>query len=144
VSQHSVKKTNPKSEARDWALQFLYQCETNRMYHFSEPHFDEFWKYYDIPAKMLDFMKSLAKGTLENLGELDQVIAKTASNWHIDRLTLTDRNIIRMAVFEIQNMDTPPKVVINEAIELAKKYGAEKSGPFVNGILDKIVNSPST
>jgi len=79
------------------------------------------------------------KGTLENISTLDDLIAKSAQNWQIKRMSAVDRNVLRLAAYElIHESDIPIKVSINEAINLAKKYGDEESGKFVNGILDKI------
>lgn len=86
-----------------------------------------------------DFAFFLIEGVSSNLKELDRIISSIATNWHLDRMANTDRNIIRIAVFElIHTKKVPPKAVINEAIEMAKKYGDPESGKFVNGILDRI------
>ena len=81
----------------------------------------------------------LIGGVLKNLSDLDSLIKKYVKNWEIDRMAVIDRNILRMAVYEmLYQDDIPPNVSINEAIELAKKYGDIDSGKFVNGVLDKI------
>jgi N utilization substance protein B len=91
----------------------------------------------DLAVK--DFMESLVLGVLKHLPELDQTIVKYAKNWNLRRMATVDRNILRLAVYEIKHRnDIPPVVSINEAVDIAKKYSTEDSGKFVNGILDKI------
>jgi len=86
-----------------------------------------------------EFADMLAAGVSTNIEEIDETIIRHAANWRLDRMATIDRNIMRLAVFELLYVpDTPPKVAINEAIEMAKKYGDKDSGKFVNGILDKI------
>ncbi len=85
------------------------------------------------------FVFFLIEGVSSNLKEIDSIISSIATNWDLDRMANTDRNIIRIAVFElIHTKEVPPKAVINEAIEIAKKYGDLESGRFVNGVLDRI------
>ena len=85
------------------------------------------------------FIDSISKGTLANLEKIDQLIDQFALGWKIDRLPVVDRNILRMSIYELLYYeDTPPEVVINEAIELSKIYGTEKAPKFINGILDRI------
>jgi N utilization substance protein B len=86
-----------------------------------------------------DFTTHLVKGVKENTKEIDSTISKYATNWQINRMAVVDRNILRIATFEILYInDIPPNVSINEAVDIAKKYGDTDSGKFVNGILDKI------
>ncbi|MBE0656725.1 MAG: transcription antitermination factor NusB [Bryobacteraceae bacterium] len=84
------------------------------------------------------FMESLAKGTFAQREILDELIAKKAEHWRLDRMPLVDRNILRMAIFEMKDLGTPPAVVIDEALELARRYSEEEAIPFVNGVLDSI------
>ena len=87
------------------------------------------------------FAKALLDSTLKHLSEIDKLITDTASNWKLERMSAVDKSILREAICEICYWDDiPHKVSINEAIELAKKYGTEKSGAFVNGLLDKIAH----
>lgn len=91
---------------------------------------------------VIEFAKRLIYGTIENKEMLDALIEKHALNWELERMAVIDRNILRSASYELLACpDIPPKVSINEAIELAKKYGDQESGKFVNGILDKIVRA---
>jgi len=86
-----------------------------------------------------DFATTLVEGVVRRLEEVDDLIRKASLNWRIDRMATVDRNILRLATFELMEVaDTPMKVVLNEAIELSKRYGSEDSSAFVNGVLDKI------
>ncbi|HBR17626.1 MAG: transcription antitermination factor NusB [Deltaproteobacteria bacterium RIFCSPLOWO2_12_FULL_43_16] len=93
----------------------------------------------NFPQNTKDFILRLARGFSEHKDEIDRFIKKGAENWSIDRITAVDRNILRLAIFELLYcQDVPFKVIIDEAVELAKLYGAEDSGAFINGVLDKI------
>ncbi len=85
------------------------------------------------------FAESIVEGVIENLDEIDKTIEKYAPEWPLDQITIVDRNVLRIGIFELKyNPDIPPKVAINEAIELAKGFGGESSGKFVNGVLGAI------
>ena len=89
--------------------------------------------------KILGFVTGIVLGTVTRLGEIDKIISDNMSNWKLNRLVSVDRNIMRIAVFELVfEKDIPEKVSINEAVEIAKNYGSADSGKFVNGVLDKI------
>ena len=125
--------------ARECALQILYQLEINKEEMSSV--LADFWNETgaEIDKSVREFAESLVAGTRENIAKLDEVITKSADNWQISRMAVVDRNIIRLATYEMLFVeDIPPKVSINEAIELAKKYGDTESNKFVNGVLDKI------
>lgn len=125
--------------ARECALKILYRIEIAK-----EPvdsSIQDFWSKTggSLNKDVHDFTSLLVQGTCENLKSIDEIISRHADNWNISRMAVIDRNIMRMAVYEmIYREDIPPNVSINEAIELAKKYGDVDSGKFVNGILDKI------
>ena len=126
-----------RTKAREYALQLLYQVDVNRDQPVEAIH--EFWQYHHVPADVQSFAERLVRGTLEHLKELDGLISACANNWEIARMAVVDRNILRMGVFELLHAeDVPPKVCLNEAIELAKRFGDEESSRFVNGILDTI------
>lgn len=96
------------------------------------------------PAEMLKhdaFMEQLVRGTIQNLPEIDKQIEAKATNWRIERMPAVDRNIIRLAIFEMMQNDLPRPVVIDEAIELARQFSGEEAVPFVNGILDAVSKS---
>ena len=100
------------------------------------PHF---WREHDAEADVKAFAEELVAGVMGERERLDAIIASTATHWRLDRMAVVDRNILRMAVFELARLpETPPVVVLDEAIEVGKKYGSEQSGAFVNGILDAI------
>lgn len=86
-----------------------------------------------------EFCLSLIQGVRRNRDELDGLLAKTADNWSLERMAATDRNVLRLGAFELLYTDTPGRAAINEAVELAKRYGSANSAPFVNGILDKFL-----
>ncbi len=127
-----------RTKAREYALQVLYQMEIRK--DGCEESLKSFWERETEKEKVVvEFTGQLVRGVAENMRELDAVITKYAANWQIDRMAVVDKNILRMAAFEILRLDDiPPKVSINEAVDMAKKYGDKDSGKFVNGILDKI------
>ncbi|MCM8778254.1 MAG: transcription antitermination factor NusB [Candidatus Omnitrophica bacterium] len=126
-----------RTRARELALQCLYQIDVNRVS--PEEGRENFWEGREVEKEIKEYAESLIKGTCMNLEKIDALIRKYAQNWDISRMATIDRNILRMSCFELSyEKDVPPKVVINEAIELAKKYGDIESSKFINGILDKI------
>lgn len=90
------------------------------------------------PSERDAFMESLASGAFSQREILDELIAKKAEHWRLDRMPLVDRNILRMAIYEMKDLGTPPAVVIDEALELARRYSEEEAIPFINGVLDSI------
>jgi transcription antitermination factor NusB len=92
-------------------------------------------------ASLIEFARSLVAGVRRNRGELDALLGQTADNWRIERMAATDRNVLRLGAFELLFTDIPGPVAINEAVELAKRYGTAQSAQFVNGILDKLLSS---
>jgi len=89
-------------------------------------------------SALIAFARSLVAGVRRNRSELDELLGKTADNWRIERMAVTDRNVLRLGAFELIYTDVPSAVAINEAVELAKRYGSAQSAQFVNGILDKL------
>ncbi len=87
------------------------------------------------------FLSDLVRGVLENLEELDKIITRFAPSWPIGQMAIVDRNLLRMAVHELTGGDTPPKVAINEAVELARVFGSDSSSRFVNGVLGSVVRT---
>lgn len=127
-----------RRHARELALQLLYQHEhTGADLDVMQTDFDEWTNATDGVREFADF---LLRGTLSNLADLDEELERQTAHWRLERLAAVDRNILRLAMFELKHEpDTPPAVVIDEAIEIAKKFGAEESGRFVNGVLDGFV-----
>lgn len=130
-----------RTQAREYALKILYQAEIARREIGLAVR--NFWQTAHPPDNHVkEFTELLTCGIAAHLSEIDQKISQYATNWQIKRMAVIDRNILRMGVYELlYASDIPPKVTINEAIELAKKYGDLESGKFVNGILDKIHKS---
>lgn len=127
-----------RSLARENALKILYQRDiTTRPI---EVTVEKFWENEEnIEAQVQEFTNRLAFGVVHELTPIDAKISLYATNWQLKRMAIIDRNILRIGVFEFfYAVDIPPKVTINEAVELAKKYGDLESSKFVNGILDKI------
>jgi len=123
--------------ARECALKILYRIEISR--DSIKASTEDFWSIEEPEKEVRDFANSIVKGTCKNIAEIDKIISKCADNWDIKRMAVIDKNILRLGIYEILHReDIPPKVSINEAIELAKKYGDVDSGKFVNGILDKV------
>ena len=135
-----MTSTNPNSLSRDFAVQFLYQCEADKIFYFSDEHFQNFLDHFKVESQAKDYLKILSRGVLSNINRLDEIISNHSKNWKITRMASTDRVILRIATFEILENLAPNKVILNEAIELAKRYGTEHSGAFVNGVLDAVVS----
>ena len=126
-----------RRRARELALQALFYMDINK--EFSTEMFDRFSHNFDPPAKLIPFFEKLVCGVLNIQPELDAMIERYSMNWKIRRMACVDRNVLRIAAFEMLYCeDIPPKVTINEAIEIAKRFGTEESGAFINGIVDSI------
>jgi len=126
-----------RTKGREVALHIMYQMEVAHG-DFSDI-FDNYIEYNPQEQEAVDFARKLSEGVSVNIVTLDEVIKKHVKNWEIDRMAVIDRNILRIATYELLYLgEIPPKVSINEAIELAKKFGDVDSPRFVNGILDKI------
>jgi len=126
-----------RRRAREYALQLLFQIDLS-----PEPIADAlaaFWKGKRPSAAVIEFASRLVEGTAAHREWFDVVIGSISHHWRVSRMAVVDRNILRLALYEmIYEGETPPIVVIDEAIEIAKKFGNEESGPFVNGILDAV------
>jgi N utilization substance protein B len=102
---------------------------------------DLFWDMNEQPAKVHEFADVLFRGTIARLKEIDRLIQSHTRNWRLSRMAAVDRNVLRLAVFELlADASTPDTVVINEALEIAKRFSTDESAQFVNGILDSIKN----
>ena len=128
-----------RSRARQVALQLLYQDDLNP--EVAPTAVAQFLrKSLNRKAAAMEFALSLLDGVREHRAELDQVLAAKADNWSVERMAAVDRNILRLGAYEILYTDTPGRVAINEAVELAKLFGAQQSASFVNGILDRVLH----
>ena len=126
-----------RRKARALALMILYELEFRPGD--AEGVLKEFWLDHPTMPEIQTFADSLVRGTLEHGAEIDRAITSNAAHWSLARIAVVERNILRLAGHELlHRFDIPEKVAINEAIELAKLYGSEESGAFVNGILDQI------
>ena len=127
-----------RRQARECALQLLYQRDLNAG-ETLEADLTAFWEQQEQPdPQVIGFANLLVRGVAEHRDDLDARLVGYLKNWELGRLAVVDRNILRLALFEMLHRDDiPPVVSINEAIELAKTYGGDDSGKFVNGILDK-------
>lgn len=129
-----------RRRAREIVLQLLYQHDLN---HEQKPEvMQQFLKARLLQNNtLIQFARGLLSGTMENRKRIDVALASKAANWTVKRMAAIDRNILRLGAYEILYTNTPRQVVINEAIELAKRYGDRNSSAFVNGILDRILHS---
>ena len=126
-----------RSRAREIALQALFQEDLN-----PENALGNLGAFLGArlqEEEMREFSKQLVLGVKRNQEELDAVLAEKAEHWSIHRMPATDRNLLRLGAYEIRYSDTPDRVAINEAVELAKRYGTANSPQFINGILDKLL-----
>lgn len=127
-----------RSRAREVALQVLYEDDMNPGRNPAVA--DEFVRRrLNGDAALIDFAKSLIGGVRRNRPELDQMLIERAANWSLARMAATDRNVLRLGAYEILFTETPARVAINEALELAKRFGSKQSAQFVNGILDRFI-----
>ncbi len=149
-----------RRRARQMALQMLYQSDLGgasceQIFHdfrpldYSRPaaedkksHPGHASQSSEVEAKALAYARTLVGGTLAHLEEIDTLIRQQTEHWRLERMPAVDRNILRLAVYEfLYQTDVPKLVILDEAIELAKEFGAEQSGRFVNGLLDGILKS---
>jgi len=128
-----------RRKSRESALQVLYQLNITKQD--AATALARFQEHFLSHGKADDFLKRLVLGVLEHFPQLDRLIEQYSENWRLDRIDMIDRNILRMALFELLYcQEIPPRVTINEAIDLGKRFGSEDSGSFINGILDRIQN----
>jgi N utilization substance protein B len=127
-----------RRKARELALQMLYQHDLSG--NAADTIIGTFEDLQKSKANTREFAVRIFRGTLDNLAKIDEMIVAQADNWRLERMAVVDRNIIRMSVYEfLHETDTPKLVIIDEAIEIAKKFGTQKSSQFINGILDGIL-----
>ena len=128
-----------RRKSREFALQVLYQLNITKQDVITALR--QFQEHFLSNGGTDEFIERLVLGVLEHCSELDRLIEQYSENWHLDRINIIERNILRMALFELLYCEEiPPKVTINEAIDLGKQYGSDDSGSFINGILDRIQN----
>jgi N utilization substance protein B len=130
-----------RRRAREAALQMLYQCEVGRASAFEA--IATYWPSRDnggdLPEAHREFANDLVRGTLGRVAEIDRLLASHAQNWRVERMAVLDRLVLRLATYELlAELETPAKVVLNEAIELARAYSGDEAVGFVNGVLDAV------
>ena len=127
-----------RRDCREWAVQLLLQLDLNPASNLSSV-FDSFWQSREANTRARTFTEEIVSGVREHLTELDERISELAEHWDLKRMGVLDRNVIRMAVYEmLYRNDIPPVVSINEAVDIAKYFSSRESGRFVNGILDRV------
>ena len=126
-----------RRKAREYALQMLFQWDIT---HDSMDQIQAtFWDGQDEPEETRTFAETLASGSVANVEQIDVLIERHAENWRLDRMAVVDRNILRLACYEfLYDAETPKTIVINEAIEVARRFSSQESPQFINGILDSI------
>ena len=132
-----------RRKSRELALQALYQGELAGQAGLLD--FEEFCAHFQVSKKAIPYARKLVDGVQEKKEEINLLISRFAENWRLERMSVIDRNILRLAVFELHYQDdVPASVAINEAVEIAKHYSADDSGAFINGILDAMVKGDTS
>lgn len=129
-----------RRKARECALQILYSLDVNSGLTVDQA-LSAFWRGFEDEKdpSVIGFAEALVRGTMRHREAIDEVIQRSSRNWRLERMARVDRNILRLATYELMyEREVPAKVVINEAIEVAKRYGTAESAAFVNGLLDRI------
>jgi transcription antitermination protein NusB len=126
-----------RRKARECALQILYQMDMSG--HSPEEALRAFWQNFTPEHDVEEFATALVEGVATKQADIDKKIQEASHHWKLERMAKVDRNVLRLAVYELLfREDIPKKVTLNEAIEIAKRYGTEESGSFINGVLDHI------
>ena len=141
----SKPSRSSRHRSREAALQVLFAIDL-RERKAGEPAdpqalFDDVGSHFEMPEGAKVFAKELVCETHRRRDDLDSLISRHARNWRIERMGTVDRNILRLGVWELSNTDTPPAVIIDEAVELAQRYGDDRTPSFVNGVLDAVARS---
>ncbi len=127
-----------RSRAREVVMQLLYRDDLNDADRSIENDVKFIGRRLNNDQALVGFAESVLRGVREHLAEIDRSLESISENWRLSRMSATDRNILRLAAYEMMFGDTPPRVAINEAIELAKRYGDQNSPKYVNGVLDRL------
>lgn len=128
--------THKRSHAREVALQLLFQRDLNP--EIAPEEVERFAQEQLNDAELQHFALELYQGTCANREQIDERLSKAAENWRLTRMAVIDRNILRLGAFELEQGKTPASVVLNEAIELARRFGSADSPSFINGVLDRL------
>ncbi len=132
-----------RSRAREVVMQLLYRDDLNDADRSIENDVKFIGRRLNNDQALVGFAESVLRGVREHLAEIDRSLESISENWRLSRMSATDRNILRLAAYEMMFGDTPPRVAINEAIELAKRYGDQNSPKYVNGVLDRLWQNDS-
>ena len=135
-----------RSKSREATLQFLFQDDFTGQGDLDEQtfieRFEQFCALYQVSRKARPYALELLQGIRTRIGEIDTAITSHATNWRLERIAGMDRNLLRIGIFELLHAaDVPPQVAINEAVEIAKRFGSEESPAFINGVLDAVQQS---
>ena len=126
-----------RRRAREAAIQYHFWRDLQRGE--TLEYIEEFWDFCPVKSNVREFAQPLIEGMVEHLPEIDEQIKRYCENYNLNRISAVDRNVLRLAIYEMLHRDDiPPVVSINEAVDIAKKFSTQDSGKFVNGILDKI------
>ncbi len=127
-----------RRKSRELALQLLYELDLHGDTA-GPPSFDDFWLRHPADPEVRAFTEELVRGTREHQAKIDDLIGQFTEHWSLERMAVVDRNILRLGIFELLwEPEVPPKVAINEALEVAKRFSTQESSRFINGILDRI------
>lgn len=136
---------SPSTLARHHALRFLFRCGSLKIYFFSDAHLADYRLHHvprsNMSKSLYGKTRSLARGVFAHLSTIDELIAGLSHSWAFYRIAAMDLAILRVGIYELHHTTTPPRVVIHEAVELAKTYGGEHSAAYVNGLLDAALRS---
>ena len=132
-----------RHRGREVALQMLYAIdlasdEGLASGEMPDRVFDRVVDHFSVPANAIAFARELVAGVVDRLGEIDEILGIHARNWRVSRMAAVDRNVLRLAVHELRDTETPVAVVIDEAVDLARRFGSDQSPSFVNGVLDAV------
>jgi N utilization substance protein B len=126
-----------RRKARELAVQLLYQHDLAKVD--PEEGMRLFWEYFPVDIEAREFCTQLVLGTLDRLTVIDDLLSEASENWSLNRMSVVDRNILRLATYElVDRPEIPPSVSLNEAIEIAKKYSSPDAAVFINGVLDRV------
>jgi N utilization substance protein B len=126
-----------RRKARELAVQLLYQYDLAKLD--PEEGMRQFWEYFPVNLEAREFCTQLVLGTLDRLEVIDELLSEASENWSLNRMSVVDRNILRLATYElVDRPEIPPSVSLNEAIEIAKKYSSPDAAVFINGVLDRV------
>jgi N utilization substance protein B len=126
-----------RRKARELAVQLLYQHDLAKTD--LQEAMALFWEHFPVDLEVREFCRQLVLGTVDRLALIDEFLSEASENWSLHRMSVVDRNILRLATYELlDRLDIPPSVSLNEAIEIAKKYSTPDAAVFINGVLDRI------